>query len=345
MTTIPDVGWIERLSMKHWIPATTITTCLLVSLARDAHAQPAPGQTPPASDAPAEPAVLPIEPTPEAPPLPPPPKKPPYSLPWQLRPAAAASVARSDTAFAFRKVNGQSGTTVASMLALSYKATSSLAPIVRLGLVNDSPPTGDAGSAFLNPVVGATYSIPLGPALRLALFAGVTVPVGAGGGNTPDKATRAALAAGILARSAMDNAMFAVNYLIAFPGVDLALVLGGFTAQVEATVFQLTRVRGDLVDKDSSRTNFTSGLHVGYFVVPMLSFGAELRYQAWLSNPALPDGDPRRDTATFAVGPRLHLKLSDAAWLRPGIAYARALDKPMTDQDYNIVQVDIPFAF
>jgi hypothetical protein len=250
-----------------------------------------------------------------------------------------------DTAFAFRDVNGQSGTTVASMLAVSYKATASLAPLVRLGLVHDSPPTGDAGTAFLNPVVGATYVIPLSPELRLALFLGVTVPVGGGGGNTPDRATRGALAAGIAARSSMDNAMFAVNYLTAFPGVDLALVSGGFTAQVEATLFQLTRVRGDLIDKDSSRTNFTTGLHVGYFVVPMLSFGAELRYQAWLSNPTLPDGDPRRDTATFAVGPRLHLKLGETEWLRPGIAYARALDKPMTDQKYNIVQVDIPFAF
>src|SRR5438445_9090811 len=185
MTTISDVCfWVERFSGRRSIVATTIITCLLVSWARDAHSQPAPGETPPASDPPAEPATLPVEPTPEAPPPPPPPKKPPYSLPWQLRPAAAASVARSDTVFAFRKVNGQSGTTEVSMLALSYKATPSLAPIVRLGLVHDSPPTGDAGTAFLNPVVGATYSIPLSPELRLALFVGVTIPVGAGGGNT-----------------------------------------------------------------------------------------------------------------------------------------------------------------
>src|SRR5260221_822352 len=341
MTTPTNVRRGARFSWKRSLTATTITTCLL-AWTQIATAQSAPAEPPPAP--PAETTPIPAEPTPEAAPAPPP-KKPPYSLPWQLRPAAAASVVRLDTAFAFRDVNGQSGTTVASMLAVSYKATASLAPLVRFGVVHDSPPTGDAGTAFINPALGATYAIPLGPELRLARFLGVTVPVGGGGGNTPDKATRAALGAGIAARSSFDNAMFAVNYFTVFPGVDLAFVSGGFTAQVEATIFQLTRVRGDLVDKDSSRTNFTTGLHVGYFVIPMLSFGAELRYQAWLANPTLPDGDPRRDTATFAVGPRFHFKLGDTQWLRPGISYGRALDEPMTDRKYNIVQLDIPFAF
>src|SRR6187397_977069 len=55
-------------------------------------------------------------------PAPPPP---PYSIPWQLRPAAAATVVRSDTAMAFYEnpATGESGTTVASMLLGSYKIT------------------------------------------------------------------------------------------------------------------------------------------------------------------------------------------------------------------------------
>ena len=105
-------------------------------------------------------------------------------------------------------------------------------------------------------------------------------------------------------------------------------------------------VRGDNVDKDESRTNFTTGLHVGYFIAPVFSIGAEIRHQRWLSTPASIVGKENlRDTTTFAIGPRLHFQLAEKVWLRPGIAYARGLDKPMTDMNYNIVQLDVPLAF
>jgi hypothetical protein len=32
-------------------------------------------------------------------------------------------------------------------------------------------------------------------------------------------------------------------------------------------------------------------------------------------------------------------------WLRPGVALALPLDKPMTDAKYMIVQIDVPFVF
>jgi hypothetical protein len=300
----------------------------------DATAAPLPGASPVvgAAAAPDAPAV-------------PKPKPPPYVLPWQLRPAAAASVIRSDTAFAFRKPADKGGTTVASMLLGSYKVTPEFAAMVRLGMVSDSPPVGDSGTALINPVLGGTYVFKLSKEFRLAAFLGITVPVGGGGGNTPDKATRAAVLAGIPARSAMDNAMFAVNYFTVFPGLDLAYVAGGLTIQAEATLLQLIRTRGDNVDKDSTRTNFTAGLFVGYFLIPELSLGAELRYQAWLSNKSVNTGTAGRDNVTFAVGPRFHFKVSDTMWFRPGIAYARGIDKPMTDNNYNIVQLDLPLSF
>ncbi|HYO93805.1 MAG TPA: hypothetical protein VER33_04805, partial [Polyangiaceae bacterium] len=49
-------------------------------------------------------------------------KPPPYSRPFQLRPVMAASVLRSDTAFAFYEnpVSGETGSTVASTLLFSY---------------------------------------------------------------------------------------------------------------------------------------------------------------------------------------------------------------------------------
>ena len=277
------------------------------------------------------------------------PKPPPYSLPFQLRPVAPGTVLRSDTAIGFYESpqTGDSGSAVVSMFLASLKLGDSFAPLVRLGVVSNSPPGPvlDSATAFLNPVLGGIFGLKLSPELKLGLFLGVTLPVGSGGGNDPDPNVRAALAAGILTRSAMDNAMFAVNYFTVFPGVGFAFVGSGLTAQIEATLLQLMRVRGEDVDLESSRTNFTAGLHLGYFVVPALSLGAELRHQRWLSTPrAVEQNDNLRDTTTFAVGPRVHLKLAEKIWLRPGVAYARGLDKPMTDANYNIVQLDVALA-
>ncbi len=189
----------------------------------------------------------------------------------------------------------------------------------------------------------------LTPEFRLGLFLGLTVPVGTGGGDHPDAGQKLALAAGIRARSAMDNAMFAVNDFVVFPGVDVAYVSHGFTAQAEATLFQLTRVRGsEDPTTDSSRTNFTTGLHVGYFFIPAFSFGAELRHQRWLSTPKAVAADKTgaaRDTTTIAFGPRFHIKVGKDEWLRPGVAFALPLDDPMSKASYKTVQVDVPFAF
>jgi hypothetical protein len=101
---------------------------------------------------------------------------------------------------------------------------------------------------------------------------------------------------------------------------------------------------------EASKTNFTSGAHVGYFLVDALSLGADLRYQRWLNAPIAVDKDPTGtlvDNMTIAFGPRLHFHVGDVAWIRPGIAYARGLDKPMAaaTPNYHIVQIDVPVVF
>ena len=279
------------------------------------------------------------------------PQKPaPYSLPFQLRPAIASTVIRADAALAFYEdpISGKGGTTLAPMLLASYKIGDHFAPLVRIGAVSNSPPAGPSGFGFLNPVLGGIYALSPTNDLRLAFFLGVTVPVGSGGGDAPDPGKKAARTAGIWARSAMDNAMFAVDDLTIFPGIDLAFVKGGFTAQVEATVFQLTRVRGATDDKDASRTNFTGGVHLGYFFAPFVSAGVELRHQRWLSTPkqiAADKTDTFRDTTTIAFGPRFHIKLGATSWFRPALAFALPLDDPMKKNKYEIFQLDLPFVF
>jgi hypothetical protein len=303
------------------------------------------------------------------------PKPAPYSLPWQLRPVVAASVVRSDTTFAFYKdtAGKESGSTLASMLLGSYKVNEHFAPLVRIGIASNSPPSSAKTSAgadlksstnFLNPVLGAIYAIKPARPLRLAFFLGVTLPIGSGGGDDATPQAAATNAAGIRARSAMDNAMFSVNDFAIFPGVDFAYVAKGFTAQVEATLFELTRVKGDKApalglakNPDKSKTNLTLGLHIGYFLAPFISLGAELRHQRFVSTPkgvAL-DDDPAntpllepqgtRDTTTFAVGPRFHIQLSKSIWFRPGAAFSMPLDDPMQQTKYKIVQLDLPLSF
>ncbi len=284
------------------------------------------------------------------------PKPAPYSLPFALRPAAAATVLRLDTGFAFYEdpTSKNSGSTIAPVLTGSYKLTPYLAPLVRLGVVQNSPPknamgvTPDSGFGLLNPLVGATFAVnPVAP-IKLAFFLGVTLPLGSGGGDHPDLGQKTARSVGIYARSAMDNSLFAVNDLAVIPGFDIAYVAHGFTVQAEATLFQLTRVRGSVDQKDAHRTNFTTGLHVGYFFVPFLSAGVELRHQRWLSTPsnvAADTTDSLRDTTTFAFGPRFHFQLAPGVWFRPAVALALPLDDPMKKSSYKVAQLDLPFSF
>jgi hypothetical protein len=152
----------------------------------------------------------------------------------------------------------------------------------------------------------------------------------------------------------MDNAMFAVDYLTAIGGVDAAYVDHRFTVQAEATLFQLFRVRGagTAPATDDTRTNSTFGLHAGFFILPQLSVGGELRYQRWLTTPtqlvmmkAVPIPDASLDTTTVAIGPRGHFALGHGMFFRPGLAYARGLDKPLSSSSYNMVQVDLPVVF
>ncbi|HEY6475444.1 MAG TPA: hypothetical protein VI456_02620, partial [Polyangia bacterium] len=191
---------------------------------------------------------------------------------------------------------------------------------------------------------------------RWAAFAGAALPVGQGSGDHPDSGVANANKAAPAARSGMDNSMFAVNYFTGIVGADAAYVDRNLTVQAEATLFQSLRVHGDdsgSASTDAARTNSTMGLHVGYFVIAALSFGAELRYQRYLSTPTQLNmmgakvnfPDPNLDTTTVAIGPRAHFSIGRGIFMRPGSSYTRALDQPLSSQSYNTLQVDVPVVF
>lgn len=270
--------------------------------------------------------------------LEPAPRPVPYSLPSLLRSVAPASVLRVDQTLAVSDgaLPGTTAhTTVTSVLA-TYRASPRWVPVFRQSWVRRG--------AFSNPLLGASLAGPIGGAWRASGFLATTIPVGSGGGDHPDPKTAAAIAAAVPARSAMDNALFAVNYWTLIGGADVARVTPGLTLQAEATVFQLTRVRGPET-QDARRTNFTAGVHAGHFFTPRVSFGAEVRLQRWMTDAAPVRRDAAaREQLTFALGPRLHLKLG-RHWLRPGLSYTRALDAPMTRLGYDVLQLDVPVSF
>lgn len=238
------------------------------------------------------------------------------------------------------------GITLSETLALSYRATSFFSPVVRLGLVSNWPPTGSSGTAFANPAVGGLFGLKLSRDFRLGFFLAVTIPVGTAAGNNPDPGALAALKAASFGRSAMDASMFQTNEVALIPGIDIAYIAGGLTFQLELTFFQLFRVRGEQVMKDAYRTYMTCGAHLAYFLIQYLSVGLEFRYQRWLSDTTAVKLDPSlRDTVSFAVGLRGHVKLGKRIWFRPAFTYARGISDPMNSLDYGIYQLDLPFSF
>jgi hypothetical protein len=284
-----------------------------------------------------------------------------YSLPWQLRPVTIGNVARIDSVAAvFNDANGNLDVAVATVLATSYQLTREWAPMIRLGFVgNDAPGAALDGSSFVNPLVGATYARRMG-SYRLALFGATTIPIGTGGGNSPNVGAAKTNAASIMARPA-DNAMFAVNYMTEVLGADFAYVNHGFTAQAEATLLQFVRVRGEhsAGGTDAFRTNSSVGLHLGYFIGSHFSLGGDLRYQRWLTHPTtlnaitgahVPFSDSNMDMVTVAGGPRMHFRLGKQASLHPGISFVRGLDArgfdaPLVTAQTTAIQVDIPITF
>ncbi len=265
-----------------------------------------------------------------------------YSLPFSLRPAAPPNLLRIDAPVAVQDAQ----TTMPTTLTGGARVHPDVGLYARMAFVRNAPEGASAGHAASNPLAFALWSPQIAPKLRLPIFVGVAFPVGGGGGNDPNLGTRAAMGAGIYGRQAMDNALFASNYLTPTVGAGIAWIDKGWTVQVEATVLQLLRARGSAVDADVSRTNFTSGASVGYLVAGVVNVSAEIHYQRWLSTPAAVSKDPSlREQMTVGGGARFNVPLTDTILMRPGLAYFQGVDDPMARLGYRIMQVDLPILF
>lgn len=272
----------------------------------------------------------------------------PYSLPWQLRPAAVANGLRLDTSIASWESSAGDGSTTVFGVIATRKVSRRMALLGRVSYVASRPPrpgTERSGNVLSNALLGATFLKSRPSGLRVGFFFATALPVGGGGGDSPDSGDAAGLTRAIATRSAMDNALFATNYFTLIGGATVAKVTRAATIQAEATVLQLFRARGP-GSQDGARTNFTSGVHVGRSFNTRVSGGAELRYQRWLSDAAPARSNPAaRETLTLAFGPRMHFRLAGNRWVRPGLSLTLPLDDPLGDQKYRVLQIDVPVSF
>lgn len=265
-----------------------------------------------------------------------------YSLPWNLRPAIAPDLLRVDAALAFHR-DGFNTATLLTGGGRPFAAVRDLGFYGRLGVVTTAPDGADGRSSVVNPLVFALFTPQIAPGLRLPIFVGVSVPIGAG--SDASSLQRATFGSGVYTRQAMDNAMFAGNFLTVTTGVGLAWIRRGFTAQAELTLLQLTRVWGESVEPDSARTNFTSGVHFGYQVIPALTVSVEGHYQRWLSTPkAVSVNDALRSQLTVGVGVRGNIPVGGAL-LRPGVAFFMPANGQMNAMDYRVLQFDVAATF
>lgn len=274
-----------------------------------------------------------------------------------MRPLPAPTLIRVDTSLAMHEdAAAARGLTVATVVTGAVRvpntgpATAGLGLVLRSAVVGDTPPRGPGGVAVVNPLLGVAYAVVTKPGFRFNAFLGNTLPVGMGGGDAPARGPAHARAKGPNARSQLENTLFGTNDVGIIPGIGAGWVAHGWTLQLEATLFHSIRARGSHVQPEASKTNSALGFHVGYFVLPYLSLNGEVRYQRWLNAPIAVDRDTSRasvDTMTMALGPRAHVRLPGVGYLRPGLAYARGLDKPMAAAapNYHIVQVDLPLFF
>jgi hypothetical protein len=269
----------------------------------------------------------------------------PYDPPWQLRGIAPARSVRLDTSLTSNKTaTGEDAITTVQFLSAAVPF-GTWVPFIRLGLIETATPAV-SGVAITAPALGVNKLFDAGP-FRFAATLIAVLPVGTGGGDTPPRGPKTAIGSGAQARFGMDNAMFGINDFSLAPGLSAALIQNGFTLQAEATVIQYFRVRGEQAQSDVFKTNFASGVHAGYFVVPQLSLSLELHYQRFLSTPASVKADPSgnlRDALSLTAGVRGHFTLGPLKF-RPGLAYVAGLDEPLFSRRYQMVQLDLLFAY
>ena len=279
------------------------------------------------------------EPTPK-------PKAEPYPSLFMMGSPTPGTGVKADATLATFSKDGNPGLASVFLVSGGYKITDSFGVRLRLGVDRVAVDGADTKVGFLNPDIGAVYAWRLGRWLRLGVGLTLRLPLGSGGGNDGDPDLVAAHKSASLARSSMEGSMYSVNDFSTGYTVNFAYVGHGLTAQAQSSIFTSFRARGDEVQSDTFKASWTQYVGLGYFIIPALSIGTELRYQRYVSTPSSVEKDPSaRQNLTVAGGLRAHFKVSDSVSIKPGASYAHGLVGPVSTGDYNMFELDLPVSF
>jgi hypothetical protein len=234
-----------------------------------------------------------------------------------------------------------SQSTLLTVLSGAYQWTSAVSTFARVGSVHNASDDQASATGFANPALGVSGQLELGKHVKLGALSGATIPIGSGGGSSPTPAAFRAWTNSV----DWGGAMFAVNHVDVFGGLRGAYTEGRLTLQIESTVHELLRTRGAATDPIGAAATITgSTATVSFAVLPALSFSTGLSETRFWNTPKLIEQSPNsRVDYFFVAGVSTIVKIGTVE-VDPGLVYARALDLPLTQQKFQVVELDLGFA-
>jgi hypothetical protein len=215
-------------------------------------------------------------------------------------------------------------------LALSAHITLTL----DLGFVSDLGGPADAWG-FANPQLAVDLAYVLGP-LQLDGIAGITLPVGSGGGDHADPVTLAAMLAG----TDWGGPMFAPDHMDFFGGLKLAAPVGRFRLLGRATLHDAERVRGDAIDQVGPRVTFLfSGARASYLREGITVF-AEFLDTYILNTPHFVEMDARARQSQY-LGAGITISHRSLHGVSPTLRYVRGIDPRKDAVNFQVIELTL----
>jgi hypothetical protein len=265
---------------------------------------------------------------------------------WALRGLSVTNVVRVDTVTAMSSQQATPSNEQVTFLSGCYRLNDNFGVSAKWGFWHYAPNNGAQIDAYSNPAAYVNFAVPIDRHFSFAAIAGLSAPIGSGGGNSPDSNVYASVSATKYAKAMLENSLLSPNEVGVPLGFDFGYREGRFTAQLEANMSVLARVKGEAKTPDSARIPAWAAAMVGYFILPELSAAAELRYTTSLTTTAAIAKDPStRDNMSFAVGVRGYVRIANNIAFRPGVSYGRGIEGRLNDLGYQYVQVDFPMVF